>query len=136
MRILFWLYILCNTSGLFFGIIYLFKLKLMPYHEEAIKKKWNEVQPEFQILFRAFVAAVGTGFINSALLNYSILFIPFKRGEFWAILTVPAIGLIGALGGLLTAHYVHKKTGAMTPRLPFAITMAVYLMGLIFSLIQ
>jgi len=135
MKLLFWIYMLNNTLCLFFGIIYLSKLKLMAYHEEVIKMKWDDLQPELQILFKAFMAAVGNGFIIVALLNYTILLIPFYRGEFWAILAIPLIGIIGGIGGFLIAQFLHKKAGARTPRLPFVISNVIYVTGLIFSLI-
>ena len=136
MRSLFWVYMVLNTGILSFGVLYLLKLKIMPYHEEVIKMKWDELQPEFQYLLKAFLAGIGIPFIIIALLNYAILLIPFRRGEFWAILVVPIVGIIFNIGGVIVAHYLHTKSGAKTPTLAPAIALAVFPLGLIFSLMH
>ncbi len=131
---LFWVYMVVNTFILFFGILYSCRLKLMPYHEEVIRMRWDELQPEFQILLRAFLAGISIPFIIIALLNYAILLIPFRRGEIWAILVVPVVGIIFSIAGFIVPHYLHKRTGAKTPRLPGAIATVIYVAGFVFSL--
>lgn len=136
MTSLYWIYMVCNTFILFFGILYGCRLKLMPYHEEVIKMKWGDLHPEMQALFRALFAGISIPFIIIAILNYSILLFPFRRGEYWAILVVPMAGILFSLVGFIVPQYLHKMTGAKTPRLPGVIGTAVYSLGLVFSLMH
>ena len=131
---LFWIYIVVNTFILFFGILYGCRLKLMPYHEEVIRMKWDDLQPELQILLRGLLAGISIPFIIIALLNYAILLIPFRRGESWAILTIPIVGIIFSIAGFIVPHYLQRKTGAKTPRLPGAIATVIYAAGFFFSI--
>lgn len=136
MNSLFWIYMVINTGTLFFGVLYLSKMRLMPYHEEVIQMKWEELQPEMQFLLKAFIGGIGASFTMIALLNYAIILIPFRRGELWAILVVPIMGIAYYVVAFIVPQYLHKKTGARTPRVPGAIATVVYVCCLVFSLTQ
>ncbi len=136
MNSLFWIYMVINTGTLFFGVLYLSKMRLMPYHEEVIQMKWEELQPEMQFLLKAFIGGIGASFTMIAFLNYAIILIPFRRGEFWAALVIPIMGIAYYVAGLIVPQYLHKKTGAKTPRLPPAIAIVVYLGCLVFSVMH
>ena len=98
-----------------FGIRYYFGNELMGYHLVALGVPWESLPDSVRLLFVEFMHGAGAGFITVSLAMLVILFLPFRRGERWAELALPALGLIvnGLMSFILCG--IMAKTAAEPP---------------------
>lgn len=69
------LYAIVAIASLVFAGLYLFRKKLMPYHLEAIDKKWEDIDPKYRIIFMALFRMTGLGFLMGAFLILSQFYV-------------------------------------------------------------
>ena len=109
------IYFLSCLAILGFGLAYMCCPTIMPYHQEAIKIDWNELNSGVQILLHGMVKMVAAGMFVTGIAGMVLLFIPFKRGESWARWALPLGGLIWNIPGLYVTSTIALKTHASTP---------------------
>jgi len=97
------------------GFRYLLASEVMPYHEEILGMAWRDLSDRTQVLLLALMRGAGAGAISVAGAMLVILAFPFRKGERWAVLAVPAIGLVGALPTLWISASLAVTTGVATP---------------------
>lgn len=117
-----------------FGVTYVFRSEFMPYNAATVGMSWHEVSPPFQILIISLMRAIGGACLAVAVLGLSVLFIPFRRGEFWARWSLPAGLLVIAAVTLYGMLYVIANTPATPPWIAPAVGAALVLVGLALSL--
>lgn len=98
-----------------FGVIYLTRPTLMPYHLDAISRSWPDLDASMQTLFLALMRVAGTGYLTTALSMLILLLLPFRAGEIWARYAIPAIGLVQLLPTLYVTMQVRKHTSGSPP---------------------
>jgi hypothetical protein len=118
------------------GLIYTFSSQIMPYHQQVIGMKWEEVNPQFQMLFLAFLNGSGMAMFSLGLAIIILLFFPFRRGEIWSRWAIPVIYLPGSIYVLYIARNLHINTQASTPWLFLTILILIAIAGIICSIEQ
>ena len=103
------------------GIVYLTAGGALPYHEQALGQRWEELPARFQALYLTSLKAIAVPTLVLAAALLALLLVPWRRGERWALIAVPAIALGYSLPMLAITLAVRAETGAATPWLPLAI---------------
>ena len=117
-----------------FGVIYLTRPTLMPYHLKAIGRSWADLSAPMQTLFLALMRVAGTGFLTTALSMLILLLLPFRAGEIWAKYAIPAVGLVQLLPTLYVTMHVRKHTPGSPPVGMNMLGLGLLLLGFILSL--
>ncbi len=87
----------------------------MPYHAEALGRRWTEVDPALQILLKALMEVAGAGWIGIGVATLVLVAVPMRRGERWGRLLIPALFLIFYVPTLLATLAVLNQTPAAPP---------------------
>jgi hypothetical protein len=118
-----------------FGIVFLVRSQIMPYHEEAIGLPWKQLDQRMQALLLALMRTTGGGLLAGGISIAILLLIPFRAGMSWARYTIPVIGLVGGLPTLYATILVRSRTDARTPVAASATGVVLLIIGFILSLI-
>ena len=132
-KISFWCHLAAATITMGWGLMYLLRTELMPYHLQVLGVAWEEVDPQFQFMFLSFINGAGAFGLAYGIALMVMLLIPFRRDERWAKWTIPAVGLIGSLPLLYIVLRVKFLTTA-SPPLALVITVnLLFIAGFLFS---
>ncbi len=117
------------AGTLLFGVLYLFKPTIMPYHEKFLGMTHQQLEPNVAFLFLGLMKVIGA--LELALGIGLIMLIKgrFSKGDnliWWTILVMCAVGLIPSL-------YVTLSIGWYTPWWGIAIMMLLVAVALIIS---
>jgi len=134
MKIAFWCYLLGSLIATTFGIVYLVRPEFMPYHSVAVGMPWAAVEPSFQVLILALMRAVGAACLALAILQWTLLLIPFRQGAAWATWAIASSGLVMCAGSLYAMMLVRLNTPATPPWIGPAVGAALLVVGLMLSL--
>lgn len=97
------------------GAMYLARTEFLSHHAQAVGMPWSEVPVQFQVLVLGLIKLTGGAFVALAGALLIMLFVPFRRGERWAVWAVPAVA-IGCCVGLANAMaYVGSRSAASPP---------------------
>ena len=118
------------------GFTYSLKASFMPYHAEVIGMSWEQLTPEFQLLIFALMKAFGVTMIALSITGASLIWIPFRKGEKWAKITIPIAFFVYAIPCLWIPFFLNQQTGANTPVMVAVIGNSLTALGLIFSLLS
>jgi hypothetical protein len=113
------------------GSLYLFRESFMPYHEAALGRGWQEIEPALQVLLGALMDVAGAGWVAVGVAVIFLVAIPVRREERWARLLVPALFLIFYGPTLLATLTVLDRTPASPPWYGNAIACSVSVLALI-----
>jgi hypothetical protein len=127
-------YALAALLSMAFGIIYLVRSQFMPYHQEALDKPWQQLDARLQALLLGLMRTAGGGLLAGGISATILLLIPFRAGESWSLLAIPAIGLVTVLPTLYATVLIRSRTQAHTPVAASAIGVGLIVIGFIFSL--
>lgn len=119
-----------------FGLAYLVTNRFMPYHQAAVGKPWDAVEPAYQILVLALMRAAGAGFLSVALAMLVLLLVPFRRGEPWARWAIPFIGFSILVPLLIVVATVRMSTAASPPVGLLVCGLLLVTTGVAFSLVD
>lgn len=128
-------YSLVALISILFGFIYLTRDSFMPYHSEALKSSWSDLETNLQVLILALMRAASGGFLATGLAMMILLIIPFRAGNIWSIYAIPAISLCTSVGTLYATLLVKTKTPGNPPVMLSAIALALTIIGFVFSII-
>jgi MYXO-CTERM domain-containing protein len=134
MKVAFWCYALGALIVTAFGIVYLMRPEFMPYHSVAVGLPWAAVDPSFQMLILALMRAVGSACLALAILQWTLLLIPFRRGAAWATWAIALSGLVMCAGSFYAMMLVAQNTPATPPWIAPAAGAVLLIVGLVFSL--
>jgi hypothetical protein len=114
---------------LLFGLLYLFKPTIMPYHEKFLGMTHQQLEPKVAFLFLGLMKVIGG--LELALGVGLVMLVKgrFSKGDnliWWTILVMCAVGLIPSL-------YVTLSIGLYTPWWGVAIMMILVAVALIIS---
>jgi hypothetical protein len=98
-----------------FGATYLHRTEFMPYHADAVGKRWSDLPPGYQALTRALMKGFGGTSVVLASALLVVLLGPFRRGAVWAVLAVPALLLAESAVTLQAMNVVARGTPASEP---------------------
>jgi peptidoglycan/LPS O-acetylase OafA/YrhL len=134
-RVAFVCYLCVSLLLMGFGVRYYFGGQLMSYHLEAIGVPWESLPETVRFMFLLFMQGVGVGFICVSAAMLAMLFIPFRRGERWADLALPGIGL--AVSGMLSVMMcsIMQHTTAEPPMTTVLVTCGVLLFAAALTLL-
>lgn len=127
------LYVCGSIPLVIFAIIYLTRQEFMPYHAVTVGREWSAVEPGIRTLVLALMRVVGGAWLASAVAILVLVAIPLRRGETWAILVTPVIGLIVGLSTLLTTLWVRANSLAEPPVLIAGLCAGTFFLGLVLS---
>jgi len=133
-RISFLLYILLIIFAFGGGLVYLLVPTVMPYHLQAIGMPWEGLPDGVRALLWVLVKIIGGMSIIFASVMAALVLFSFRRGERWAVFTIPALGFLTNGIMLLATIYVRSKTGASTPVAMMAVSTGVVVAAFLLSL--
>ncbi len=114
-KIAFALYMINSIMSVIFGFRYLFCNTMMPYHQQAIGMKWEELGPGLQLFMNSSIKIIASTFFIVGFTSIILLMIPFKKGERWAKWLIPFISFV-FLGFISYASInISLQTHASTP---------------------
>ena len=128
-------YVICQLLFFGMGFTYLFRTEFMPYHAEALGQTWRDLSPALQILLLALMKATGGGLLASGIAHATLTFIPFRRGERWALFAVPAVGLVVSGSALWATLTVLTGTPASPPWQAALVGVVLSCLGFILSML-
>ena len=96
---------------IFFGILYLFTPKIMPYHEIYLGMSHEQLQPKVAALLLSAMRIIGFLSIALGLALGIIIRFPFQKGEPWSWWLILVIWLIV----LLPLLFITLRIGLHTP---------------------
>ena len=131
MKISFWLYAFTTIASLLIGLLYASRQQIMPYHLSALETSWEDLEPSYQVLFKALLNGGGFYGIASSLFMLVLLLIPFRKGETWAGYSIGLIGLVGALPLTYIVYTVKTHTAGNPPLSVMVILVLLMIAGLI-----
>jgi len=134
MKVAFWCYALGTLIVTAFGIVYLVRPEFMPYHSVAVGLPWAAVDPSVQVLILALMRAVGSACLALAILDWTLLLIPFRQGARWATWAIAASGLVTCAGSLYAMMLVAMNTPATPPWIGPVLGAVLLVAGLVLSL--
>lgn len=108
-------YVVNGLVSVGLGGLYLFRGAFMPYHAEALGRRWAEVEPALQTLIKALMDVAGAGWIGIGVATLVLVAVPMRRGETWGRLLIPGLFLIFYVPTLLATLAVLAETPASPP---------------------
>lgn len=135
-KVAFICYLLVALVSVVGGLYYFFAPELMPYHQEVIGMDWEEVDPQFQLMFLALLHGGGLGMFTQGLALIILLTIPFRKGEAWTRWAIPAIILPNNIFLLYTTLYLKLTMQASTPWQLFIITLLLTFIAITLSYVR
>ncbi len=114
------LYFFNSLLSIIFGFKYLFCDSIMQYHQQAIDMDWSELEYGLQLLLNGLIKIATSCFFIVAISSITLLLIPFRKGERWAMWLVPLIQILFLVFATYVPLNLAIKTNASTPW-PFSI---------------
>jgi len=108
-------YVINSLVSVGLGGTYLFRGAFMPYHAEALGRRWAEVEPALQTLLKALMDVAGAGWVGIGVATLVLVAVPMRRGEQWSRLLIPTLFLIFYVPTLLATLAVLQGTPATPP---------------------
>jgi len=91
------LYLIVTLAMLLIGGVYAARKRVMPYHLEALERRWEEIDPKTQFMLKALLNGAGYFGLCSGLFMLTLILIPLRAGEYWAGYAIGLIGFVGTL---------------------------------------
>jgi hypothetical protein len=127
-------YALLALLCLAFGLLYLLRPKFMPYHAQALKREWQDLDGALQTLLIALMRTAGGGLLATGL-AVGFLLPALLQGETWVRYVLPLVGLTAVLPSLYATLLVRQRTGAKTPVAAGAAGAVLTVLGLVLSVL-
>jgi hypothetical protein len=108
-------YLINSLVSVGLGSLYLFRGSFMPYHADALGRRWAEVDPALQTLLKALMEVAGAGWIGIGVATLILVAVPMRRGEPWGRLLIPVLFFIFYVPTLLATLAVLNGTPATPP---------------------
>ena len=111
------------------GVVYFTASEVMPYHKEALRAGWSQLEPGVRTLLLTFVNGYGSAHLAVGIALTALLLFPLRQGQVWARWTILAIGfpVLGATAYLSARLAV--TTGASVPWQGAVVLLVVFVVG-------
>lgn len=106
----------------------------LPFHEQATKKKWTELDSSLQTLILSLMRLIGFGFLIVALLLIVCPVVNYFIPNLFYKFAVPTFALIFCAGLFLTNYQLYRRTGSKTPWKGSIYAMLILIAGMIVSI--
>ena len=123
-------------AGLLFAGLYLFRPAFMPYHEIAVGRPWNELEPGYRMVVLALMRVSGGGFLAASVAIIVLLLIPFRHDRYWARIVIPVIALAELVPVLVATLNVKIHSLATPPYVLVSILVALLFASLVITLLN
>lgn len=132
-KIAFGCYLVVAISAMVMGLLYTTSPTIMPYHQQAIGMRWDDIDPNLSLLLLALLRGAGiAGWITGLSIGV-LLFIPFRRGEMWSRWAITLLGFVSLLPALYYTVRLKLSTGASTPWIPSIFLLLLLIFGFFLS---
>ncbi len=98
-----------------FGVLYITRGKIMPYHEAAIGLAWSQLPNEQQVLFVALMRVAGSGWLITAIAMAGLLHFVCRPGNLPSLILVATLGFFSALCAFAVSFWVSVATPSHPP---------------------
>jgi len=122
------LYIVAMTA-MIFGLVYLFSPSIMPYHEQFLGMKHENLNPRIAKLLVTLMKICGSAFLVIGIALAALVRIPFSRYEKWAEKMIYVI----AFGTLLPLLGLTINIGLFTPWWIVALALLLAIIAMMLS---
>jgi hypothetical protein len=128
-------YGLVAAFAVIFGAVYLPRGRIMPYHEQALGRRFDELDAGLQTLLVAMLRVVGGELVACGLGLALMIGLSFRNGESWTTWAMPLLALGIVLPNLYATTFVRRKTGARTPVELTVVGVVMVVAGAVLSLL-
>lgn len=97
------------------GLVFEFATEFLPFHSDVIETKWEDVDPNSQILYLGMMRTEAAGFLSAGVALAILLFVALQKNELWLFLTMSAVGIIEYLPTFFANYHVSQVTQASPP---------------------
>jgi hypothetical protein len=130
------LYMIVGVISMVMAVKNLFSNKLLPFHEKAAKKPWDEIDNPLKQVILTLLRLAGLGFLIIAILLLAFPVINyFIPNEFYKY-SIPIMALIYCTGLFVINYLLFKKTKADTPWKGSLYAMLAIITGIIISILS
>ncbi len=97
------------------GLVFQFATELFPFHSDVIETKWEDVDPNSQILYLGMMRTEAAGFLSAGVALGVLMFVALQRNELWLFLTMSTVGIVEYLPTFFANYHVSQVTRASPP---------------------
>lgn len=108
---------------------YLTATRFFPYHRDAVGADWDRLDPGLQTLLRALLHVAGGGWLACGVALLALVAFPMRRGQRWAEVAAPLVGLAVWVPTLWATIEVTVATPATAPWYGSAAAVALLVAG-------
>jgi hypothetical protein len=114
-KIAFYCYFSVAIFAVGMSLVYILSPQIMPYHLEVVGMPWEKITPGFQLMLLTFMKVGGAIALASSLSFIFMLWIPFRRGERWALWAIPISQFPSLIGLNYGPFNIALRTSAHPP---------------------
>lgn len=130
------LLIFVGINHALFGAVYLTTNELMPYHLQALKIEWEDINSNYRILFLALLKLVGIGGFIAGVINLVLSISAFYKPKIQFLWLLPIVVLSFQLVMNYVVYTVYVRTPGEPPLLYVSIGTAISITGILFVFIK
>lgn len=127
----------CYCAGILIiaviALVYLLTPQLLPYQETAIGVPWENLDVGFRTQFMSLMKVGGGGYLATAIALAIMLFVPFRNGQRWARIAIPAIGIPAVLVVNYAGLTIIQNTPGRPPLIAGPVTVVLFVLGFFLS---
>jgi hypothetical protein len=130
------LYMIVGVISMVMAVKNLLSNKLLPFHEKAAKKPWDEIDNPLKQVILTLLRLAGLGFLIIAILLLAFPVINyFIPNEFYKY-SIPIVALIFCTGLFVFNYLLYRNTKADTPWKGSLYAMIALIAGIIISILS
>lgn len=126
-------YLLCAAVAVLIGCKYVTRTEWMPYHAVASGLAWSGFDSRMQLTVRGILHVAGFGMLAVGAGGLALLGAWYLTGDRRVLMLTAVPGLVFTAPVLMITRRLKAQTGARTPVVPSAISLALSLAGLALS---
>ena len=108
----------------------------MPYHADAVERRWSELDKEIRVLVIALMRVVGGGWLASSLAMSIFMYLFIRNGDIFESVAIVITGLAVSIPTLIATLIVKHRTKANPPVFAVVLSMVLLLAGLAIVLLS
>jgi hypothetical protein len=128
------LYFVVGMISLVMAFKCLFSNKLLPFHEKAAGKPWNEIENSLKPVIISMLRISGLGFLIISILLIVFPVVNYVHQNEFCKYSVPGLALLYCTGLFVINYSLYKSTKAETPWKGSLYAMVAIIAGIIVSI--